>query len=448
MQISKYSSETAFLGATLNRRGLLKVAGGLVGWSLGGCRRGTDPKLARATGAFPQEGYVWQRVWTPQVRTGVAEARGKFSGLTVLAVEVDWRDQQPVVTRPKLDFPLLVSLGVPISLAMRIGPWPGPYEITDARTQQMVTWLREVIKQAEMAGCQPVEVQIDFDAATAKLEGYQTWLTLLQQAAAPIPISFTALPDWLNSPILKSMARQTGRFVLQVHAVEKAQRRAQDPALIQAGQALRWVERAAEYGVPFRVALPTYRSVVGFNAEGKVIGIDSEGPRRAWPENTELVSYFSPPEVIAGLVRDWMVDRPGMLAGLLWYRLPVPEERRNWRWPTLDAVMAGKDPKPDVRVVMRGENPVDLTLQNQGAADAPWPESIVAQLPEGGGGIVAGDALAGYTLVQDPATSGRGEFRKTAGTPDAFLMPGDEKSLGWLRLDATESHHELSISLP
>ena len=230
MQISKYFSETAFLGATLNRRGLLKVAGGLVGWSVSGCRRGTEPKLARATGAFPQEGYVWQRVWTPQVRVGVAEARGKFSGLAVLAAEVDWRDQQPAVTRPKLDFPRLLSLGIPISLAMRIGPWPGPYEITDARTQQLATWLREIMKQAEMAGCAPAEVQIDFDAATAKLEGYQTWLTLLQQTAAPIPVSFTALPDWLNAPILKSMARQTGRFVLQVHAVEKAQRHPQTPA--------------------------------------------------------------------------------------------------------------------------------------------------------------------------------------------------------------------------
>ena len=447
MQISKYSSETAFLGAVLNRRGLLKAAGGLVACSVSGCRREKTPKPARSAGVLTQEGYVWQRVWTPQVRAGVAEARGKFSGLTVLAAEVDWRDQQPAITRPKLDFQLLTSLGKPISLALRIGPWPGPYESSDPRTQQLVTWLREIINQAEMAGCHPAEVQFDFDAATAKLAGYQTWLTLLQQAAAPIPISFTALPDWLNSPILESMARQTGRFVLQVHAVEKAQRHPQDSALIQAGQTLRWVERAAEFGVPFRVALPTYRSVVGFNAEGKVIGIDSEGPRRAWPEHTERVSYLSPPDVIAGLVRGWMADRPVMLSGLLWYRLPVPDERRNWRWPTLDAVMEGKDPKPDVGVTTRGENPVDLTLQNKGAADAAWPESIAVQLPEGGGRIVAGDALAGYTLILDPGQPGHAEFRRAANAPDAFLMPGDEKSLGWLRLDATDPHHEISISL-
>lgn len=447
VQISKNKAGMAFIGEVVNRRRVLKVAGGLIGWSVSGCRREKTPKSARTAGALTQEGYVWQRVWTPQVRAGVAEARGKFSGLTVLAAEVDWRDQQPAITRPKLDFSLLASLGIPISLAMRLGPWPGPYETTDPRTQQLAIWLREIIKQAEMAGYPPAEVQVDFDAATAKLEGYQTWLTLLQQAATPIPISFTVLPDWLNSPILKSMARQTGRFVLQVHAVEKAQREPQDPSLIQTEQTKRWVERAAEFGVPFRVALPTYRSVVGFNAEGKIIGIDSEGPRRAWPEQTELVSYVSPPEVIAGLVRDWMADRPAMLGGLLWYRLPVPEERRNWRWLTLEAVMAGRVPKPNVRVAMSGANPVDLMLQNQGAADAPWPDKIVAHLPEGGGGIVAGDALAGYTLVLDPAEPGRAEFRKVAGTPDAFLLPGDEKSLGWLRLDAKGPHHELSISI-
>ena len=137
MQTSKYSFGTASLGAALKRRGLLKAAGGLVGWSVSGCSREKTPEPARIAGPLTQEGYVWQRVWTSQVREAVAEARGKFSGLTVLAAEVDWRDQQPAVTRPKLDFPRLLSLGIPISLAMRIGPWPGPYEITDPRTQQL-----------------------------------------------------------------------------------------------------------------------------------------------------------------------------------------------------------------------------------------------------------------------------------------------------------------------
>ena len=404
-------------------------------------------KPRRGKGPLPQEGYVWQRVWTPQVQQGVQAAAGKFAGLVVLAAEVEWLDGQPRLIRPKLDYRTLAALPMPLTLAMRIGPFPGPYGREETRTRQLAAWFKEVLQEASEAGCTPQEVQIDFDAATGKLAGYQLWLEVLQTAVQPIPLSFTALPDWLHSPILQAMARQTGRFVLQVHAVERAAPHSQTPWLIDPQQARSWTEQAAALGVPFRVALPTYRSVVGFDAAGKIVGIDSEGPQRKWPEGTRRVAYLSPPEALAGLVRGWTEDRPEFLSGLLWYRLPVPGERRNWSWATLDSVMAGKTPLPKVQASAQGSNPVDLILRNLGDADADWPARVSVALPASGASILAGDALSGYAFVPDADHPQRAEFQRRGDSPDAFLAPGEEKSLGWLRLDATTADHEITLTL-
>ena len=51
------------------------------------------------------------------------------------------------------------------------------------------------------------------------------------------------------------------------------------------------------------------------------------------------------PDALARLVRGWMVDRPAALTGIIWYRLPVAGDTRNWSWPTLARVSAGEAPR-------------------------------------------------------------------------------------------------------
>ncbi len=49
--------------------------------------------------------------------------------------------------------------------------------------------------------------------------------------------------------------------------------------------------------------------------------------------------------------------------------MPVATDALNWRWPTLSAVMAGRSPAHKLEAVREGENPVDLSLSNNGEAD-------------------------------------------------------------------------------
>lgn len=425
------------------------LAAAVTGFS--GCR---EPALRptgapRASGKFPQDAYVWQRLWTREVATAVRQARGRVAQLTVLAAEVDLAGYKPRLIRPQLDFAAIAGFSGPCSLAFRIGPFSGPFGEGDARTGQIAEWISETLASVRSGGWEPEELQIDFDAATSKLAGYRDWLAVFGKVVAPLPISFTALPDWLNSPILREMAELAGRYVLQVHAVERA--RAQDTAasLVDVQQARRWVEHAGEMGVPFHVALPTYRSVAGFNPEGKIIGIDSEGPGRSWPEGTRVVTYSSPAPELAQLIRDWAADRPAALSGVIWYRLPVTGESRNWTWATLAPVMSGVAPAERLEIARAGVNPLDLCLLNAGEAEMAWPEVIRCRASPASGGILAGDALGGYQLEFDPSAPNEVVFRKNFRNADCFLPPGGKKPLGWLRFHnaTTVSPHELSITI-
>ena len=440
-------AEAPVLPLQTRRTWLACMAGGLA--AVAGCdsKKPSAPaeESRRTKGAFPQEAYVWQRVWTPAVAAAVRGAAGRVDALTVLAAEVEFQDKSPKLIRPKLDFASMRAFGKPIAMAMRIGPWAGPFSESDELANKLVSWLKETLDQAREGGWEPSELQIDFDAATSKLAGYQTWIRLFQQSVHPLPVSFTALPDWLNSPTLKEMAMQTGRYVLQVHAVERARSNDAKPQLIHPESVRKWIEQAARIGVKFHVALPTYRSAVGFNAEGKIIGIDSEGSARAWPKGTRLVTYQSPADELAKLIREWTADRPETLAGVLWYRLPVAGESRNWTWPTFSAVMQGREPKVTLEILRNGGNPVDLVLANTGEGEAPWPDLILAKIPPQIGTIETGDALAGYAFEWDASAPEQAVFRRLPNFSDSFLPPGGKKPLGWLRLNSDTISHELSI---
>ena len=401
-----------------------------------GCKPAAKPVTERASGPLPQEIYVWQRVWTPAVAAGIRTAQDRVAGFSVLAGEVVWKGKSPELVRPKLDYSLLASQKQPPGLALRIGPYAGPFAADDAVAEQLISFAKTCLTDARNAGWQPAELQLDFDAATSKLSGYHTWITALQQAVAPLPISFTALPDWLRAPELKAMAAQTGRYVLQVHGIERARVDDPTPRLLDAATVQRWVTLADALGVPFRVALPTYRTAVGFNSAGKIIGLDSEGPARAWPAGTRLVTYISPAAEIAKLVHDWTLDRPANLSGLLWYRLPVAGEQRNWSWLTLTPVMQGRAPLAKLEVSQQGHNPVDLTLENTGEAELPWPQEIHITLPSGTT-ISAADTLTGYTFDQNAAQAPEAILRRATEFSHFILPPHGKKPLGWLRLEGT-----------
>jgi hypothetical protein len=135
---------------------------------------------------------------------------------------------------------------------------------------------------------------------------------------------------------------------------------------------------------------------------------------------------------MAALVRGWTSDRPSALRGVIWYRLPVPGDALNWRWPTLARAMRGEAPAADVRAVAERPAPelVEVRVENRGDADASVRDVEVAWRDAR---CVAADGYGGFEVER--AGAGRARMRARPGTALERLPPGASRPVGWLRLD-------------
>ena len=398
---------------------------------LAGCQRAGP----RAAGPLPHEAYIWQRVWTPPVVQAVAQARGELAGFVPLAAEVTWHGAAQSVTRPAVRYEALAGAGRPVGLALRIGPFPGPFRAEDETTRALCAIARSVLAEARAQGVEPAELQVDFDCADAKLAGYRIWLRALADAVRPTPVCPTVLPGWLRQRDFPPLAREAGRYVLQVHATEPP-RDADDMQLCDPVRAARWVEDAGKIGVPFRVALPTYTYLVAFDAAGKLAGISAEDAPAAWPADAHTRLLRADARALSALVQGWTRDRPAALTGVIWYRLPAATDTMNWRWPTLAAIAAGRTPRSSLRAVVTGAQPLDLALVNDGELDEQIPSVIEVVWSESA--PASADALAGFTLESGP---GFARFRAAAELREARLSPGEKRAIGWLRFDEKKELH-------
>jgi hypothetical protein len=132
---------------------------------------------------------------------------------------------------------------------------------------------------------------------------------------------------------------------------------------------------------------------------------------------------------IAALVNDWQKTRPPELRELLWYRVPIATDNRNWRWTTLSAVIAGRAPEHKLSVLQEGENPIDLSIFNAGEADEQLSGTVIATW--NGAGLTAADALSGWNFRSE---HDRAIFSVTA-SHGLRLAPGTSRKIGWLRFD-------------
>ena len=360
---------------------------------------------AAAAGPLAQEVYVWQRVHTPAVGAAVRARAGAFAGMIVLVAEVGWQTQAGVltaqVTRVEPDWEAL--RGVPrVSLALRVNAYGGAFARDGAAVRALVALARELLAAAAAHGVSVAEFQIDFDAATAHLDGYRAWLETLRTAMAPLPLAFTALPTWLSSPDFAALAQAADGFVLQVHSLERPR------------------DATADY-------------TLAFDAAGQLAGRTAEGPTPVWPPAFVLREVCSDPVALAALVRTLTAERPANLTGLLWYRLPVAGDQRNWSWPELAAVMAGRAPAARLQVVVQATAAglSDILIRNDGDGDFAGGVRVGARWRDGR--QVGADALGGFSL-----TAADGASLHFA-TSDCHLPAGAVRAIGWLRLTSNAS---------
>jgi uncharacterized protein DUF3142 len=389
-----------------------------------------------ASGPLRQEAYVWQRSWSPAVRQAVERASG-ISGFVVLAAEVDLRRSPP---RIPLDL-TWKGFQKPVGAALRVTTFPSRFT-DEPRIVELLTHLtRDLTAEARAKGIALSEIQIDYDCPESKLDDYRGLLPKLRKAAAPVPVTFTALPSWLGQrrAFGKLIAAADG-YVLQVHSLKPPAGGRGEIALLKPVEAREWIGEAARFRRPFRVALPTYGYLAAFDPQGKLLGLSAEGPLLSWPEGIEVRTARSDPAVLASLIRGWTRDRPAELSGVLWYRLPVEGDRLNWSWPALRAVMAGQEPRGDVRAAIRAPEPglVEIDLFNDGNGESPLPSETRVRWKDGT--LNAADGLAGYETR--PAAGN--ELRLERPRPGR-LRPGERRTIAWLRFASpTEIQVELS----
>jgi hypothetical protein len=378
-----------------------------------------------------QELYVWQRNWDEDLSQALERASGQSAGFTALAAEVSWEGDRARVVRVPIDYDAVKAAAVPVGLALRIGPYGGPFAEAEPVTGLLRDIAVSLVRDARRAGITPMELQLDFDCPESKLGGYRQWVETIRKAIKPVPLRITVLPCWLKRDSFRRLARASDGFVLQVHSLERPAGADAPITLTDPAAACRWVEQAARVGVPFRVALPTYGYLVAFDKDGRFVGLSAEGPSQSWPRSASLGAVRADALEMAKLLRHWQEETPAHLQGVIWYRLPVEGDRLNWRWKTLSTVMSGTVPREKLEVRIEYPEPelAEILLLNAGEADLVPIDRV--DIEWGGGDFVAADGLRGFAV----ATTGSSGLSLQRDRDDALsvISPGDQWKVGWLR---------------
>ncbi|MHC8398180.1 DUF3142 domain-containing protein [Pseudomonas sp. MDT1-17] len=368
---------------------------------LNGCERQDGPPL-------DQQLYVWQRQWTPAHEAALRYSRADFSTLRVLALqafpEAGW-------SRARIDRALLKRDGRPLIAVIRLDGQLKSLD-QDAVTAQ----IQQVLGDWQGQGMTLSGVEIDHDAGTARLPTYREFLTHLRAVLpASIALSITALPAWLDSPELPALLSTVDSSVLQVHAVS-------DPrlGLFDADQARKWARAWSRITLkPFYLALPAYG--VALLPGGGAPVVESEVPIERGGKRREL---HADPQQLSQLGTELRNDPPAHLAGLIWFRLPLANDRRAWSLTTLGAVARGDTLDSHLALnLSEQEGLYDISLSNQGNLDSAWPERLTLAVQ----GCDGADALAGYALQQRPDLLTFTRLR------DGRIPAGERRAIGWAR---------------
>lgn len=378
----------------------------------GGCERQDALPL-------DQQLYIWQRQWTPAHEAALRDSHADFSTLRVLALQAF---PQAGWSRARIDPQRLKTDARPLIAVIRLD---GQLQALDQ--EQVTPQILTLITEWQSLGLTLAGIEIDHDAGSARLSAYTEFLAHLRGVLpANLPLSITALPAWLDSPQLPALLGTVDSSVLQVHAVSDPRR-----GLFDSEQARRWAKAWGRVtDKPFYLALPAYGVALLPDVDGAPV-VESEVPLERGGQRRELLAD---PQQLGRLANELRKDRPAHLAGLIWFRLPLANDRRAWSLSTLRAVARGDALSSQLGVVFTEQNGLqDIALRNVGNLDSAWPARITVKAR----GCEGADALAGYALQQ---TADLLTFTRLR---DGRLPAGGQRAIGWARcanIDQGGSH--------
>lgn len=398
----------------------------IVGLFLAGC--GRDEPHQR-TSPLPHEAFVWQRVWTPEVRSAVESAG--MEKLHVLAAEVRFEGKRPVVTRIQPHWPSLLRFKDHVGAVIRIHASAAATGWDQDASDAVVQLATSIREQAAAEGLGHAEIQIDYDCPVSKLRDYVELVLRLRESLPPDTLRITALPSWLHPGhhdlSILDLLRLSPGYVLQVHSLHLP-RDGGLTGLMDFEETRAAIARAVEIGVPFRVALPTYSCVVEFSKDGQVKDVHGEDLPAGFSLASERYAVLdSDAYALADLVAEWRSHAPELLQSLIWYRLPVSTDRLNWPAEVLPKITRGDRLKRgwSVKLEPNAEGVHEVVLHQDGDAPDDLPREIQITSVE------AADGLRGYVLQGPPS----GTVSLWLPQPGRFgrVRPGEKVIAGWIR---------------
>lgn len=361
------------------------------------------------TPALDQQLYIWQRQWTPAHEAALTDSRTDFSTLRVLALQAF---PQAGWSRARIDPLLLKRDGRPLIAVIRLDG-----QLKSLNQDEVAVQIQQVIVDWQAQGLNLAGVEIDHDSGISRLPDYREFLTQLRsELPASLPLSITALPAWLDSPELPALLSTVDSSVLQVHAVSDPRRGLFDPE-----QARQWAKAWSRISAkPFYLALPAYGVALLSSASGAPI-VESEVRLERDGERRELLAD---PQQLSELAIQLRNDPPAHLAGLIWFRLPLANDRRAWSLTTLRAVSRGDALDSQLSLILSADESLyDIAIKNNGNLDNAWPERVTLAVQ----GCEGADALAGYALQQSP------DLLTFIRLRDGRIAAGGQRAIGWAR---------------
>lgn len=378
-------------------------------FSLTACRK-EPPRPAPAI-----EAYVWQSPSRADVVAAIRQSHGTVATLHVRAAEMRWNGKAFETTQA-----VKGPLPEPgCGLVLRIGASASRLEWTPDQIAPVSALVRE------LAALQPKEIQCDYDCPQSRLDRYTRLLDTLQKEAGAITLVPTTLPSWLDEPGFKKLVATRPGYVLQVHSLQLPKQAGQPVVIFDPATARAAVKKAAAIGVPFRIAMATYGCEVWFGSDGKVMEVISEdsAPLNKVPASRAFT--LADPTESARLIREWNTAPPPGLQAVIWYRLPVEGDRRNWPWVTFQHVVRGEEAASNLTLEGTDhDGTLDLHIVNRGDFPALLPAEAIVTTP-----VVTADGAGAYRL--EKRDDGLHYLRREGIWP--WLDPGKKIPAGWLR---------------
>ena len=398
---------------TANRR--QRIGAALLLLCLSGCKPAIPP-AATDNKPLPQHVYIWQRIWRPAHAEVLQQSQQDFSQLRVLSLQYHVSTSGPVWTRAQPDWAVLARDQRPITLVLRL----------DGQLKQLpkaaVLWqqLTPQITAAQQAGVKLQAIEIDYDAARAALGGYRQWLQQLRlHLPTPLSLQITTLPDWLQSADYPALCQAADQLTLQLHSVLSPVQ-----GLFDSHQAQQWTKSAAaNTPCPLVLALPAYHSALINTADGG--RVESE---TMLPIAGERQALLSRPETVAEFL-SWLHSQSlPQVRGIVWFRLPLPDDQRSWPLVTLQALVRGEALAATLHTELQAEQGrFDIVLRNTGNLSAPLPDTVHFR----GINCIGGDAQHGYQWQQQGSDWWLQRNKTTADLTQ--IAPQQARTVAWLR---------------